>query len=213
MSEWIATPCTAFAGDRLLASGKLGSVALAVKKWAGQGAQEPILVFDDHTSALIELDLRGTAADVTRRLEQIPAQTASADSSACPALTDAHRGPGRPRLGVVAREVTLLPRHWDWLACQPGGASVALRKLVEEARRSHGSKDRTRQAQEVAYRFMVAIAGHQVGFEEATRALFAGDARRFAEQLQAWPADVRQHAQKLAQAAFEPEPSAEGAAQ
>jgi hypothetical protein len=113
---------------------------------------------------------------------------------------------------VIAREVTLLPRHWDWLACQPGGASVALRKLVEEARRSHGGKDRKRQAQEVAYRFMVAIAGHQIGFEEATRALFAGDVQRFAEQLQAWPADVRQHAQKLAQAAFEPEPNAERAA-
>ena len=209
MSKWIATPCTAFMGSRLLASGKLGSVALAVKKLADQGTREPILVFDDRTSALIELDLRGTAADATRRLEQITEQTANADS-ACPALTDAHRGPGRPRLGVVAREVTLLPRHWDWLACQPGGASVALRKLVEEARRSHGGKDRKRQAQEVAYRFMVAIAGHQIGFEEATRALFAGDAQRFAEQVQAWPADVRQHAQKLARAAFEPEPTAEG---
>ncbi|MGH8821240.1 MAG: DUF2239 family protein [Rhodoferax sp.] len=211
MSEWIATPCTAFADSRLLASGELGSVALAVKKLADQGGREPILVFDDRTSALIELDLRGTAADVTRRLEQITEQTAGADS-VCPALTDAHRGPGRPRLGVVAREVTLLPRHWEWLACQPGGASVALRKLVEEARRSHGGKDRKRQAQEVAYRFMVAIGGHQIGFEEATRALFAGDTQRFAEQLRAWPADVREHAQKLAQTAFEPEPNAEGTA-
>lgn len=204
MSEWIATACIAFVGSRLLASGELGSVALAVKKRVDQGDSEPILVFDNRTSALIELDLRGTAADVTRRLEHTAVQTPRADS-ACPALTDAHRGPGRPRLGVVAREVTLLPRHWDWLACQPGGASVALRKLVEEARRSHGGKDCQRQAQEATYRFMVAIAGHEAGFEEATRALFAGDARRFAEQLQAWPPDVREHALKLAQTAFEPE--------
>ena len=211
MSEWISTRCTAFAGSNCIASGKLGSVALAVKKVVDQGAQEPVLVFDDSTGALIELDLRGTAGDVTRRLEQA-AEPAGAASSVRPALTGAHRGPGRPRLGVVAREVTLLPRHWDWLASQPGGASVALRKLVEEARRSNAGKDRVRQAQEAGYRFMSAIAGYQIGFEEATRALFAGNAARFEELVQAWPADVRHHAKKLVAAAFEPQTTPDGSA-
>ena len=89
------------------------------------------------------------------------------------------RGRGRPKLGVVAREVTLLPRHWDWLNSQSGGASVALRKLVEAARLAGDDKDRTRHAQEAAYRFMTALAGNLPGYEEATRALYAADPARF----------------------------------
>jgi hypothetical protein len=108
------------------------------------------------------------------------------------------RGRGRPKLGVVAREVTLLPRHWDWLATQPGGASVALRKLVEEARRTGGDRDRSRAARDAAYHFMSAMAGNLPGFEEASRALFADDRRRFAGLIAGWPDDVRDHAVKLA---------------
>ncbi len=112
------------------------------------------------------------------------------------------RGPGRPKLGVVAREVTLLPRHWDWLNSQPGGASVALRKLVEEARKSHSGKDRRREAQNAAYKFLTAMAGNEQGFEEALRALFAGDHERFEQFSEAWPADVRDHGRMLAEASF-----------
>ena len=104
------------------------------------------------------------------------------------------RGPGRPKLGVVAREVTLLPRHWEWLAQQPGGASVAIRKLVEEARRTGEDRDRVRQAQEAAYRFMSAMAGNKPHYEDAIRALFAGEAARFEKLIAEWPADVRDHA-------------------
>jgi hypothetical protein len=99
---------------------------------------------------------------------------------------------------VVAREVTLLPRHWEWLAAQPGGASVALRKLVEEARRAHGERDRARLARERAYRFMSAMAGDLPGFEEASRALFAGDGAGMQTHMAAWPPDVREHATRLA---------------
>jgi hypothetical protein len=101
-------------------------------------------------------------------------------------------------LGVVAREVTLLPRHWEWLAAQSGGASVALRKLVEEARRTHGEKDRLRRTQERAYCFMSAIAGDLPGFEEAARALFASDRPKFTERIAHWPADLRDHTLWLA---------------
>jgi uncharacterized protein len=134
------------------------------------------LIFDDATGQPIDFDLRGT----------------NEEPSSEP------RGRGRPRLGVVAREVTLLPRHWDWLGHQPGGASVALRKLVEEARRTSGDHDRIRAAQEAAYHFMSAIAGNLPGFEEAARALFAYDRRRFCDLIAAWPDDVRDHAIKLA---------------
>jgi hypothetical protein len=116
---------------------------------------------------------------------------------------EAVRKPGRPKLGVVPREVTLLPRHWDWLAGQPGGASVALRKLVEQARRTNQDKDRLRLAQEAAYRFMSTMAGNEPGFEEAARALFAANQVRFSEFVEPWPIDVRDHAKKLAARAFE----------
>jgi len=103
---------------------------------------------------------------------------------------------------VVGREVTLLPRHWEWLNAQPGSASVTLRKLIDQARRANGSADRVRRAQEAAFRFMSAIAGNERGFEEASRALFAGDRIRFGEQTASWPADVKEYAHTLAEDAF-----------
>jgi hypothetical protein len=111
--------------------------------------------------------------------------------------TDAPRGPGRPKLGVAAREVTLLPRHWEWLATQPGGASVALRKLVELAQRQSQATDRVRLLTAVAYKFMSTMAGHLPGFEEASRALFAGDGAALAVRTAAWPTDVRAHVLRL----------------
>lgn len=193
--------CTAFEESRRIATGPLREVAPKVKAVIDQGRQKTILVFDDLTSELVELDLRGSDADVLARL-QTPGLAVGGDAPATPEPEDAPRGPGRPRLGVIAREVTLLPRHWEWLGSQPGGASVALRKLVEEARRTHEGKDRVRRAQESAYRFMSAIASSLPGFEEASRALFAGDSVRFDEQTQAWPDDLRSHAQGLARQAF-----------
>jgi uncharacterized protein len=185
------TLCTAFSGTRRIASGPIADVALAAKPAADRG--ESVLIFDDATAQTIEIDFRGSAADISARLAQ------RADLRAAPTQeAEAPRGPGRPKLGVVAREVTLLPRHWDWLASQPGGASVALRKLVEHARRANGENDRARIAREVAYRFISAMAGDLRNVEEALRALFAGDATRFYSLIAAWPEDIRDHAVKLA---------------
>lgn len=184
------TTFTAFDGHRRLASGPLHEAALAVRRAAEDGAAGPLLVFDDATGRVVDVDTRGTDAEVVARL-----------SGEAPAPGPAEAGPrrrGRPKLGVVAREVTLLPRHWDWLAAQPGGASVALRKLVEEARRVGGDAGRRRQARDAAYRFMSAVAGDLPGFEEAARALFADDRRLFGALVAAWPADVAGHALALA---------------
>lgn len=178
------TTCTAFAGPERLAHGPVADVALAMKAALTRDPAASILTFDDATGRVIDLDLRGSDADVLARLSAADDQPT--------------RGRGRPRLGVVAREVTLLPRHWDWLSAQPGGASHALRRLVDEARRRDGGQSETRVAQETAYRFVSAMAGDLPGFEEATRALFANDAARFAQHSAAWPADIRDHAQKLA---------------
>lgn len=181
--------CTAFAGTHRIASGPVSDVALQAKPAVDRG--ESVFIFDDATAQPIEIDFRGSAADLRRRL----AQRDRAEGAGAPQTP---RGPGRPKLGVVAREVTLLPRHWEWLNAQAGGASVALRRLVEEARRETGEKDRIRHARETAYRFMAALAGNFANFEEAARALFAGDRSRFAAMVAPWPADIRDYAQKLA---------------
>ena len=197
----------AFEGTRLVAEGPLARVALACKHLADRGAHGPLLVLDATTSELRELDLRGGPADVMDRLAAAEAAArASTPSVADPDTTppDGPRGRGRPKLGVVAREVTLLPRHWQWLNAQPGGASVALRKLVEAARRDAGEGDRRREGQEAAYRFMLAMAGNEPGFEEAARALFAGDFTRFEDSVAQWPLDVREHATMLAGRALAP---------
>ncbi|WP_175728608.1 DUF2239 family protein [Burkholderia ambifaria] len=189
---------TAFDGHRRLVSGPLATVALAVRQAAGDATPGTILIFDDATGRAIDLDLRGTADEIRARYAAAPA-----DASA-PAGEDEPRGRGRPKLGVVSREVTLLPRHWDWLAAQPGGASVALRKLVEDARRTHAAADRRRDAQARAYHFMSAIAGDLPGFEEAARALYANDLARLAELIAGWPDDVRDHALALARGDLPP---------
>ena len=192
MPDLSSTPCTAFDGPRLLARGPLADVALAVKAALAQRPTAALLAFDDASGRVIDLDLRGTDAEVVARLRRDGDDTAPA------------RGRGRPKLGVVAREVTLLPRHWEWLAAQPGGASQALRRLVDQARRADGGRSRLRAAQEAAYRFMAAMAGDLPGFEEASRALFAADRNRFAEHTAAWPDDVRAYARELAWPAAEP---------
>ena len=167
------TPVTAFAGSRRITSGALTDVLPAIK--AAVEAGESVLIFEDATARPVDLDLRGDLTDALGRL--LPGEV---------------KGPGRPKLGVVSREVTLLPRHWGWLAAQPGGASVALRKLVEAAARS-ATEDK-RIAQEVAYRFLMAMAGDLPGLDEANRALFAGDRRRFEQETANWPPDIRDYA-------------------
>ncbi|MEH2530683.1 hypothetical protein V1277_002941 [Bradyrhizobium sp. AZCC 1588] len=187
---------TAFIGPQRLAAGPLAEVALAVMQASRRPAVLPIIIFNDATGQPIDLDLRGTEGDVVARLPQ-PASSPEVEADEA-AATTGPRGRGRPKLGVVAREVTLLPRHWEWLGAQPGGASVALRKLVDEARRANGDADRARAARDAAYRFMSVMAGNLAGFEEASRALFADDRRRFVALVAGWPDDIRDHVVKLA---------------
>jgi hypothetical protein len=185
MNDPQAVAFTAFIGSRRLASGPLDQVALAAKKAVDRGTQQPVLIYNDSTGRAMDIDSRGSDAEILARLAR-------------PAPQAIPRGRGRPKLGVVAREVTLLPRHWQWLGAQPGGASVAIRKLVETARRANQDVDQRRQRQEAAFHFMSAMAGNLANFEEATRALFANDRGRFTELIGGWPTDVRDHSAKLA---------------
>lgn len=185
----LSSTYTAFEGDRRIAAGRLPDVALAVKKIVERAGHGAVLTFDDNTGRSVDFDLRGTDDEVIERFGRGGDEPTS-------------RSPGRPKLGVVAREVTLLPRHWDWLASQPGGASATLRRLVETARAAGGGQDRARRAMEASDRFMSAMAGNRPGYEEAARALYAGDGARFDELSTAWPTDVRDHARALAAPAF-----------
>jgi hypothetical protein len=168
---------TAFEGSRVFAALPLEELLPRLKSREDEGSCAGLLVFDDQTGQQLEFDLRGTLEEVLLR-----------------ALPDrAPAGRGRPRLGVVSREVSLLPRHWEWLEEQPQGASAALRRLVDEARKADPGPARTRRARDALSRVMSAVAGNLPDYEEATRALFAGDQTRFAALLKRWPKDLRRH--------------------
>lgn len=207
MNEPTTKGYTAFAGAERIAAGTLGDVAIAVKGRLNLADRAPILVFNDETGQVVDVDYRGSEDEIRARLALVSDDVSAyrepkTGPSLTPSENPAPRGRGRPRLGVVAREVTLLPRHWEWLSKQPGGASAAVRRLVEAARQQNTDKERVREAQEIAYRFMSAMAGNEPGFEEATRALFAGNEARFTELTEAWPRDVREYARTSASRAF-----------
>jgi uncharacterized protein len=183
--QWIA-----FDGPTRIAQGAPRETAFLAKQYFERRPDASILFFDAVTSKQIDIDLRIGAEHLERVLEYL-----------CNPPTPP-RSPGRPKLGVVPREITLLPRHWDWLATQQGGASVALRKLVEQAMRANGPADDKRAAQEAAYRFMTALAGDERDYEEAIRALYAGDRQKLESCIGTWPDDVRAHVLKLVENVF-----------
>ncbi|WP_158880958.1 DUF2239 family protein [Rhodanobacter sp. L36] len=184
--------CTAFERERLIASGPLPDVVRVAKHALDTGTIGPLLIFDDRSSRQLEVDFRGTTAEVLARL-----------TPDTPDVEPSSRSRGRPRLGVVPREVTLMPRHWDWLGQQPGGASAVIRRLVEHALRNSGAKERAAQSTESVDRFMRVMAGDLAGYEEASRAFYRGDRLSFAELIDAWPQDVRAHLKQLAAIAWD----------
>lgn len=170
---------TAFAYQLRIASGPIEQVLRTLKQSFDQGETATILVFEDRSGRQVDFDLRGSIDEVLVRVLPAPART----------------GPGRPRLGVVSREISLLPRHWEWLEEQPNGASAALRRLVDQARsQQQGS---ARPALDAAERFMTAMAGNLAGYEEATRALYAHDRGRLELLVAEWPRDIREHVLRL----------------
>jgi hypothetical protein len=184
---------TAFAGQRLIERGCIETTLVAVKRRIDAGETEPILVFEDQTGNQIDFDWRGTEQDVLVRLGEHPAFVAP------PVDGGVRSGPGRPKLGVVSREVSLLPRHWQWLEAQSGGISAALRRLVDEARKAQPEKQEATRVRDATSRFMWAMAGNLPNFEEASRALFSSDGERFRDLIEDWPADIREHLHRLVQ--------------
>ncbi|MEK7705588.1 MAG: DUF2239 family protein [Myxococcota bacterium] len=166
----------AFAGPRRIAAGPLPDILPTLKERFDRDPSELILVFESATGRQVDFNLRGPLDDVLAR--HVPSAT---------------RGPGRPRLGVTSREVSLLPRHWDWLESQPNGISAALRRLVEQAIKTEPGRERARHVRDALNKFMTAMAGDRPNYEESTRALYAGDTERFGALVARWPKDIREH--------------------
>lgn len=185
---------SAFDGHKLLTQGQLSKVVLNVKKRLKEDSSSSILIFSDLTGKQMDFDLRGTEQDILQRLQVFVSAPTDETKTAS--------GPGRPKLGVISREVSLLPRHWEWLSTQSGGASVTLRKLVDEARKRFADRDETKKAQERTYKFLSSIAGNFPHYEEALRNLFAKNKKAFELQITDWPKDIKLHASSLAAAAF-----------
>jgi hypothetical protein len=170
-----------FAGTNHVVSGPLETVLPVLKQHFDRDPGAPVLVFDDRTGSQVDFDLRGPLSEIlARAVPQRP-----------------RIGPGRPKLGVTSREISLLPRHWEWLERQPNGASATIRRLVDQARKKEPGDQRTREAVAAAGRFLSAIAGNYPNFEEATRALYARDRGRFEDLVRDWPHDIRVHALSL----------------
>jgi len=194
-ASWIA-----FSQGQQIAQGQACDVVGQVKAFSDAHPERPLMIVDALNGQTVELDLRGPLASVLQQLQYSTTPVPTEEA----AMEDSPRGPGRPRLGVVGREVTLLPRHWDWLASQPGGASVALRKIVERAKKESAEADRRRQAVELAYRFMSLLGSSEPGFEEASRVLFAGDLDKLQREVAHWPEDVRKQVLSMAGRALLP---------
>jgi hypothetical protein len=181
---------TAFANYNLLVSGPIEDVLAETKKAFDRNDGTTLLVFDDRTGKQVDFDFEGTPDEVVKKLGWHPMFGYSE-------ILKSLRGPGRPKLGVVSREISLLPRHWEWLEQQPQGASAALRRLVDEARKKEPEQERARRAREAAGNFMWAMAGNLANFEEASRALYAGDRDSLDRQIEGWPEGVKSYVVKL----------------
>lgn len=189
--------CTAFLGVGVVASGSLQHVVTSVKDALDDRDLTQLLIFDDTTGKQIDVDFRGKTDDVLKRLGEQFGDLPDMEMNNQPT-----RRVGRPKLGVVSGEVTLLPKDWEWLKSQSGGASVTLRKLVGDARRAGGKQSKIRESQEATYYFMTAMAGNFHQYEEALRALYADDSDRFYHFIDNWAPDIRNHIKKLAADAF-----------
>lgn len=182
-----ATTYTAFLGQQRLITAPLRAMLTHLKQHLDFAARtSPLVIFNDQTGKVVDFNLQGTLEEVLEREAPEP-----------------RSGPGRPKLGVVSREVSLLPRHWDWLESHPNGASAALRRLIDEARKADPVAERKRQAILPTDRFLIVMGGDLPGAEEASRALYNGDGATFRAAVQGWPEDIRNHVLHLSAAAFE----------
>jgi len=183
-----------FVGWELVARGTLDEVVAACRLASAQRPNQRTAFFDDVSGHAVEAPVAPTATrspseGVSPIVRSAPAAEREASDATGP---QRKRGPGRPRLGVVSREVSLLPRHWEWLSAQRGGTSATLRRVIDAARKADGGTTERRRTIDAAHRFLWDIAGDLPCFEELTRALYAEQFQRVADLSCSWPTGVRQ---------------------
>jgi hypothetical protein len=184
---------TAFEGLKFLVQGDLEEVVLKVKKHIGTADISSVLIFSNSTGKTMDFNFQGTKQDVQKRLELYTSKEVNSDTS----------GPGRPKLGVISREISLLPNHWEWLATQSGGASSTIRNLIEDARKKSSGIVSVKQIQERAYKVMSVLAGDLENYEEALRALYKKDQKIFSQNIHSWPVDVKKYLNEITKPLFE----------
>ncbi len=187
----ITNTYTAFLESKIFAKGSLKDLVLKIKKHLGKNENNSILIFSDSTGNTLDFNFKGSETEILKRLEMFVSQK-----------PDEYSGPGRPKLGVISREVSLLPRHWEWLAAQSGGASVTIRRLIDESRKKSSTGESVKQVQEKTYKFLSVVAGDFEGYEEALRALYKRDREKFLKQMEKWPKDIQGYAMRLSETVF-----------
>ena len=181
---------SSFTGYRHIASGPLRTVLKETKTFY-DSTQTPdernashhpenLLFFHHGDGRQLDFDLSGSLEDVLSRIQT--REPSPVDE------TPDKPGKGRPRLGVVSKEVTLLPRHWEWLSRQPASASATLRRLVSEAssRENTSSKAKAERLGTILW----TLAGNLEGFEEASRCLHRLDFEGLFGFSDKWPGDL-----------------------
>ncbi len=181
---------TAFYGNTQIATGLLADMlskttSFLQEKQASRNDSETLLIFNERTGGQIDFDLRGSIEDILERA--LPKRSA-----------------GRPKLGVTSREITLLPRHWQWLESQAKSASASLRLLVEEAMKQDGGEADIKKNLAVTDRIMMTMAGDLAHFEEASRALNQRNVERFEDSVASWPEDIKQYLLKRMYSSLKP---------
>lgn len=187
---------TAFDNTSIIAHGSLRDVILKTKKILGKSENSSFLIFSDSTGKTIDFNFQGTEKEILKRLEIFVSNSDEKIELA---------RPGRPKLGVISREISLLPRHWEWLATQSSGASSSIRNLIEDAIKKSTSKVSLKQQQEKVYRVMTTLAGDLDGYEEAIRSLYKRDRESFIKFTKGWSKDLRSYLEKLTNDVFEVE--------
>ncbi len=192
MESNINCNCTVFSGTKIIATGQLKEIISKVKDYLKRNNIEPLLIFDDMTSEQLEINFSESNEAILKSFKKDRNEITKKSSNV-----------GRPKLGVVSREISLLPRHWEWLSKQPKGASATLRILVEEAKKQNQPQEQIRPAQDATYTFMNSIAGNLPNYEEALRALYSRDKKNFQKQISSWPKDIVIHIKKLIENIFD----------
>lgn len=184
----------AFKKEKLIAEGDLKKVILKTKRELMRSPESAILIFSNETGKTMDFNFQGSENEVLSRLEVFLEPKIEIDPK--------EKKVGRPSLGVISREVSLLPKHWEWLACQSGGASAEIRRLVEKAMKQTQAASTVKMAQEKTFRFLNTIAGNFPNFEEAIRSLYRRDLNAFEQIIKFWPVDIKDHALHLSKHAW-----------